>query len=257
VAPPKKEDDWWVAIVGWLVIGAIWWAISNSGSATPARQNAPPQPAAGPRRAWTAFMSAPLGQAVRRAVLFADQIAQGAGSREAVDRTDVRDAVTGEPLRRSVAVQQCLRCQASYEPPSLEFIRRQNGGRCIACGFIVGAGNHARTTTTDRVHAPGPETTTLANYRARLNQMVVFEGRCVRVLPSQSGTAYAVMFENGAWAQGFKLVIRTAHVAAIGGPQFIQSLAGRTVRVRGVIEHSPVFGYEVNVTNRSMILGVW
>jgi len=99
--------------------------------------------------------------------------------------------------------------------------------------------------------------TTLANYRSRVGEVVVFEGRCVRVLPSRSGSAFAVMFEDRSWTEGFKLVIRTGFVEHVGGADFIRGLAGRTIRARGLIVHSPVFGYEITVTTRSMILGVW
>ena len=65
------------------------------------------------------------------------------------------------------------------------------------------------------------------------------------------------MFEPGSWRDGFKLVIRTNFVAHVGGAEFIRSLAGRTIRVRGRIDRSVIFGYEINITNRSMILEVW
>lgn len=98
---------------------------------------------------------------------------------------------------------------------------------------------------------------TLADYRQRVDERVVFEGRCLQVLTSRSGTAYAVMFEPGTWTEGFKLVVRTAFVAEVGGTAFIRSLAGRTIRAEGVITHSPVFGYEISISRRAQIRGVW
>jgi hypothetical protein len=173
------------------------------------------------------------------------------------DLTDVRDAITGQPLRPAMGLHRCMRCHVFYETASVECIQRENGGRCISCGSAaVSPVNGVPTGEQSASGDPDADITTLDTYRQRVDQLVIFEAHCVRVLPSRSGTAYAVMFEHGTWTEGFKLVIRTGFVAHVGGDDFIRSLAGRTVRARGVIVHSPVFGYEITITTRSMILGV-
>jgi len=171
--------------------------------------------------------------------------------------SDVRDAVTGQPLHPALGLHRCTRCHVFYQASSVACIQRDNGGRCISCGnTTVVPMQRAYGVDRDARH-DSQAITTLEDYRSKVNQLVVFEGRCVRVRPSRSGTAYAVMFEDGAWTRGFKLVIRSAVVEEVGGAAFIRSLAGRTIRARGVVEHSLVFGYEITVTSRSMILGVW
>jgi hypothetical protein len=178
-------------------------------------------------------------------------------SADETDLTDVRDAITGQPLRPALGLHRCMRCHVFYETASVECIQRENGGRCISCGNAsVSPVNGAAAGEQSASGDPDADITTLDNYRQRVGQLVVFEGRCVRVLPSRSGAAYAVMFEHGTWTEGFKLVIRTGFVTHVGGDDFIRSLAGRTVRARGVIAHSSVFGYEITITTRSMILGV-
>jgi hypothetical protein len=144
-----------------------------------------------------------------------------------------------------------------YQASSVDCIQRDNAGRCISCGSAsVVPLQRASAVEHDAAH-DRQAITTLQDYRSRVDQVVVFEGRCVRVLSSRSGTAYAVMFEDAGWTEGFKLVIRTGFVTQVGGAAFIRGLAGRTIRARGVIEHSAVYGYEITVTARSMILGVW
>jgi hypothetical protein len=68
---------------------------------------------------------------------------------------------------------------------------------------------------------------------------------------------YAVMFENTSWTKGLKLVFFRGAVRAVGGPDFIHSLAGRTVRVRGLLINHSRFGPEIVISERGMILGVF
>lgn len=98
--------------------------------------------------------------------------------------------------------------------------------------------------------------TSLADYRQRLNESVVFEGRCVQVLTSRSGSAFAVMFEPGTWTEGFKLVVPTAYVPEVGGAPYIRRLAGSMIRAQGIVTHSPIFGYEISISHRAQILDV-
>lgn len=189
-------------------------------------------------------------------IVFADLGTDVVWSPEGAELTDVRDAVTGQPLRPTLGLHRCVHCHVFYQTSSVEFVRRENGGGCVGCGStsilpLESTAAYEPCTDTDQ-----QAITTLVNYRARVGQVVVFEGRCVRVLPSRSATAFAVMFEDSSWTEGFKLVIRTGFVGQVGGANFIRSLAGKTVRARGLILHSPVFGYEITISDRSMILAV-
>jgi hypothetical protein len=254
----RREDDGFLVFAFWLTVGAVIWAVNYFRGSRPA-----PPPVAGqnpgatpppPRRD---TYRASRAHARHSGITFADPRTDTLWSPHETDLTDVRDAITGQPLRPALGLHRCMRCHVFYETASVECIQRENGGRCISCGSAsVSPVNGASAVEESGRGDPDADITTLDNYRQRVGQLVVFEGRCVRVLPSRSGTAYAVMFEHGTWTEGFKLVVRTGFVAHVGGDDFIRSLAGRTVRARGVIAHSPVFGYEITITTRSMILGV-
>jgi hypothetical protein len=118
----------------------------------------------------------------------------------------------------------------------------------------VAAGTTARSFVRGRNH--DVEVTTLANVRRRVGQIVIFEGRVTDVRLSRSGSSYAAFFENGTWAEAFKLVFLRGAVTTVGGAGFIRSLTGRTVRVRGLVQRHDLFGYEILVSDRSMILEV-
>jgi hypothetical protein len=64
------------------------------------------------------------------------------------------------------------------------------------------------------------------------------------------------MFENAAWTRGLKLVFFKGSVRAVGGPEYINGLDGRTVRVRGLLINHARFGPEIIISERGMILGV-
>jgi hypothetical protein len=96
----------------------------------------------------------------------------------------------------------------------------------------------------------------LANVRAWAGQVVIFEGRCIQVRTSRSGSSYAVMFETGTWSNAFKLVFLRGAVTQVGGHQFIRSLSGKKLRIRGLVQKHDKFGYQILVNDRSMILEV-
>ena len=51
------------------------------------------------------------------------------------------------------------------------------------------------------------------------------------------------------------VVFRNA-TTQVGGPAFLLGLAGKQIRVRGLIVKHPRFGYEIIVNDRAMILEV-
>jgi hypothetical protein len=252
---PAREDDAVVVFFFWVAIAAVIWGArrlrrSRQAAAPPAGARAahPAPPHETPR--------AHAGDARRARITFAEPRTDTLWRPDEPDLTDVRDAVTGQPLRPALGLYRCTRCHVFYQMSSVECIQRDNGGRCVSCGSVSVSPLDGAPAGGERTYGQREEITTLADYRSRVNQLVVFEGRCVRVLQSRSGTAYAVMFEDTRWTEGFKLVVRTGFVAHVGGDGFIRSLEGRTIRARGVIVHSPTFGYEITITARSMILGV-
>jgi hypothetical protein len=73
---------------------------------------------------------------------------------------------------------------------------------------------------------------------------------------SRNGRSYAVMFENASWNHGLKMVVFRGAVAGVGGSEFLVKLRGRTIRVRGLLSQHHIFGYQIIVKDRSMILEV-
>jgi hypothetical protein len=64
------------------------------------------------------------------------------------------------------------------------------------------------------------------------------------------------MLEDRPWVKGLKLVVFGNDVGRVGGESFIYSLRGRRIRVRGLLVKHAVYGYEVIVSERSMITDV-
>ena len=253
--PPRKGDDvGWTVLFWALVIGG--WVVRRRISARAGRQarrpNVPPQgaPPPPPHRARHTRQVDPR-------IVFADQRPDGASAEVTPALlNDLRDAVTGQVLHSTIGLSRCAQCRVFYQRASLDFLRHENGGRCVACGSLSifpfdESGGHQQS---GRNYEPG--IASLTDYRSKVGQIVIFEGRCVAVRTSARGTAYAAMFETGGWTRGFKLVFRTASVQQVGGPEFIWGLAGKHIRVRGLIVHHPQYGYEIVVNDASMILGV-
>lgn len=171
------------------------------------------------------------------------------------DIEGLQDAYSGETLSLAKGIVQCGSCKVFYHKSSLQVLNSENGGRCASCGSIVGNTAYTGKTTSDGVNYD-PNTVTLNNVRNYVGRVVTFEGKVVEVLQSRRKTDFAVMFENRSWTQGFKLVFFGGTIRACGGIAFIQGLQGKTIRVRGLVVKHERFGYEIIISERSMILGV-
>lgn len=188
-----------------------------------------------------------------KAIVFVDTTLQPAAATER-SIADLVDPLTGARLQPSAGLYRC-KCGVYYQANSFEVIRAENGSRCVSCRQV---GNIVRV-------SPGQETKgrnasvssiTLDNYRQYEGQVITFEGDVVTVREASTGKDYAVMFEDRSWVRGFKMVFFRGTVQQIGGPQFLFSLVGRTVRVRGLLVNHSTFGYEIIVNDPAMILGV-
>ena len=171
------------------------------------------------------------------------------------DIEGLQDAYSGEALSLAKGIVQCGSCKVFYHKSSLQVLNSENGGRCVSCSSVVGNTAYTGTTTSDGVNY-APNTVTLDNVRNYVGRVVTFEGRVVDVLQSKRKTDFAVMFENKSWTQGFKLVFFGGTITACGGKAFIQGLQGKSIRVRGLVVKHERFGYEIIISERSMILGV-
>lgn len=128
-------------------------------------------------------------------------------------------------------------------------------GRCVSCQSrsisLVGV-----RTEPKRGFEYKPGIVTLDNYREKEGSVVTFEGYVYDVYESRRGDDFAVMFEDKAWVPGFKMVVFSDDVRNVGGRGYINSLKGKTIRIRGLIVQHERFGYEMIVSEKEMILGV-
>lgn len=188
----------------------------------------------------------------RPAILFKES---GVGSSEKeIDIMDLVDALTGAPLQRDSGLFQCKRCKVFYQEQSVEVIRTENQGRCVSClhpELISVTGRSEQ-----RGRNADVNTITLENYKQHVGHVITFEGHVHTVLTSRRGTDFAIMFENSSWTKGFKMVAFRGSAERIGGSTFLQGLANRTVRVRGLLVHHKTFGYQIIINERAMILGI-
>ena len=170
----------------------------------------------------------------------------------------INDAFTGVPIDQSGVVHACS-CGVFYQGASFELLQSENSSNCIACGKS-NISLYSRTRQAD----PGkvgprnynPNSVTLRDYHKFINQVVTFEGLVHTVNVSKRGSDYAVMFENKSWAKGFKLVFFKGAVRKVGGPNFVKSLKGKHIKVRGLVIKHATFGYEIIINDRAMILEI-
>jgi hypothetical protein len=174
----------------------------------------------------------------------------------------VTDFVTGASFGTSASTYQCVDCLAFYGLESYDLLRTENGGRCASCRSVnlrvLGAGDRqaAQRTVPPSTRATGPGAATLANYRSHEGQVATFTGRVIKILESRRGGDFAVMFEDKSWKQGFKLVFFKGALNALGGDNYVRSLPGATITVRGLIVNHGQFGYEIIVNDRGMVLRI-
>jgi hypothetical protein len=171
------------------------------------------------------------------------------------DLTGLNDAFTGEPLRVELGLHQCQKCKVYYHSSSLEVINSENSGRCVAC-----LNTNIIAITPSKTYAGGrnyqTEVVTLDNYKRHIGHAITFEGYVPRINISRDGCSYAVMFENKSWKYGLKMVVFKGNVSKVGGSSFINSLKGKTIRIRGLLTYHETFGYQIIVSERSMIMSV-
>lgn len=171
------------------------------------------------------------------------------------DIEGLQDAYSGENLSLLKGVIQCNSCKVFYHKSSLEVLKAENRGACVSCGSILSDAKYTGSTTSNGVNY-NPDVVTLANVRSYVGRVVTFEGRVVKILQSKRRIDYAVLFENDSWSKSFKLVFFGRALRACGGESFVNSLTNKNIRVRGLIVNHSQYGYEIIISERSMILGV-
>jgi hypothetical protein len=192
----------------------------------------------------------------KKSISFTTTSTNSAGSAPAVaDLEGLHDAFTGAPLSKTLGLHQCQNCKVYYHTESLHILREANASQCVACQStnIIAVVTGSRSTGGKDYT---PNVITLANYKDHVGSVVTFQGEVCRVNTSRRGTDFAVMFENKSWVKGFKLVFFPSAVSKVGGEAYINSLAGKKVTVRGLVVNHPTFGYEIIVSEKSMLLDV-
>lgn len=169
---------------------------------------------------------------------------------------DLHDAFTGAPLNPALGLHQCTTCKVYYHSGSFDVLRAENAGRCMVCGGNAFVAQTTRDTVAAQGRDQAPDAVTLSSYRSHFNRVVTFEGMVREVKTSQRGQDYAAMFEQTTWKKGLKLIFFRKSLADSGGAPFIKSLQGRHVRVRGLLVNHAIFGPQIIVTGRNMILDV-
>ena len=168
----------------------------------------------------------------------------------------INDAFSGVTIDPKKTIYGCT-CGVFYHASSYEVIKSENNYNCVACSMpnisLFGKG---KTKRKERVRNHNANLVTLSNYKQFFNRVVTFEGKVHNILQSRSGTSYAVMFENKSWTKGFKLVFFRDAVSQYGGPRYIYSLKGKTIKVRGLLIKHQTFGDEIMINERAMMLSV-
>lgn len=174
----------------------------------------------------------------------------------APDLKDLHDAFTGAPLNLALGLYQCTNCQVYYHSESFTVLQEANAGRCVACGSTTVVARGAKEARTTQGRDYDPNVVTLANFRLHFDRVVTFDGLVRDIKTSKRGKDYAVMFEQASWSKGLKLVFFRRSIPDAGGIAFIKSLRARHVRVRGLLINHRIFGPEIIITDRNMILEV-
>ena len=168
---------------------------------------------------------------------------------------DLHDAFTGAPLNASLGLYQCSNCKVYYHADSYAVLREINNSKCVSCqSTSISAVTKAAPSKFGREYKPS--VVTLQNYRNYVGQVVTFEGFVYKVEESRRGNDFAVEFEKIGWIGSFKLVFFRDSISSLGGRNFIYSLGGKNIKVRGLIVNDPTFGYEIIVSERGMILEI-
>jgi hypothetical protein len=177
------------------------------------------------------------------------------GAEQKADIEGVCDAYTGEQLEASKGVWQCPKCKVCYHSDTIEFLKKENGGRCVnyhycnSTQFVPILGRSTQVKTQNY----SPSVVTLQDYHRYIGQVVTFQGYVTRINISRSGKSVALMFENTTWTKGLKVVILRQNIDDAGGRTYLRSLYRKVIRVRGLLEQHPLFGFEIIVTRKSMI----
>lgn len=228
----------------------------TSTNTPPPRHTPPPRSRPTKKQSDQTFRPSARSPASKK-ISFNSTSSSGGGSNPlaTVELDGLHDALTGAPLDKALGLYQCQACKVYYHTESLQILREANDSKCASCQstniISVVAGGKA---TGGKDYTPN--VVTLENYKQFEGTVVTFEGLVHRVNESRRGNDFAVMFEAKSWGSGFKLVFFREGVRKVGGKPYITQLSRKTVKVRGLLVKHPKFGYQIIVSEKSMILDV-
>ncbi len=171
---------------------------------------------------------------------------------------DLYDPLSGDPIqiRANQYLFRCKKCSVFYLKDSYDFIVQKNQRKCVSClsteilpyyydGKII------------KIVSFNPDFVTLENLHLYVNKSIKFTGTIVKLYESKRGD-YALMFEDKPWVEGFKLIIFYPLMKKGKGleREFLQSLVGKTITVRGLLQCHEIYGYEILIFKRNMILNI-
>jgi len=171
---------------------------------------------------------------------------------------DIYDPLSGDPikLKTNQYLFRCKKCSVFYLKDSYDFIIQKNQRKCVSClsteiipyyydGKII------------KIVSFNPDFVTLENLHLYVNRSIKFTGTIVKLYESKRGD-YALMFEDKPWVEGFKLIVFYPLMKKGKGleREFLQSLVGKTITVRGLLQCHEIYGYEILIFKRNMILNI-
>lgn len=173
---------------------------------------------------------------------------------------DIQDPLTGETidLKKIQYIFQCARCSVFYLKESYEFLVTKNQGQCVCCRSynIVPFQFDKKSLEFKRFELKIDEVN-LENLYLHVGKSVKFQGKIIKILESRRGD-YALMFEDKPWVEGFKLIVFYSLMKPGKGleREFLKSLVGKNLTVRGLLKYHEIYGYEILIFKRSMILKI-
>jgi hypothetical protein len=171
---------------------------------------------------------------------------------------DLYDPLSGDPiqLRSNQYLFRCKKCSVFYLKESYDFIVQKNQSKCVSClsteiipyyydGKLI------------KIATFNPDFVTLENLHLHVGKSIKFTGTIVKLYESKRGD-YALMFEDKPWVEGFKLIVFYPLMKKGKGleREFLQSLVGKTITVRGLLQCHEIYGYEILIFKRNMILNI-
>jgi hypothetical protein len=165
------------------------------------------------------------------------------------DLTELCDAFTGEPIDPSQGLRKCTTCKVYYHLDSYKLLVTENFGKCVSCfettivpvkpegGILRGKNNEISIVT-------------IQTFAAYVGRVVTFDGY-VNVT-GESG-AFQIIFEDRSWTRGFNVIVFRGKVTSPEGMEYVRSLSGKRVRIRGLLRRHDAYGFQIIISHKHMI----